>query len=124
MHERAVCQRDTHVVRLCPVQDHGAVELAVGAPRGCTLAAVETGPAGDGEGGDDAVAGLEVLDAGADGADLACEFVAHDEVCARGLVAAEDMKLTVYIPLSASPLAVSGKKDDDEVVCYLPHSAV
>lgn len=66
------------------------------------MPAVETGPAGDGEGGDDSVAGLEVLDVRAGGADLAGEFVAHYKVCSGGLVAAEDVEFTVSVNLECS----------------------
>jgi hypothetical protein len=51
--------------------------------------AVETGTTGDGEWGNDAIAGFELCDGGPDAAYFAGEFVAHDEFGTGWLVAAE-----------------------------------
>jgi hypothetical protein len=56
---------------------------------------VEAGAARDGKRGNNAVAGFEFSDGGADAADFAGKFVAHDELGAGRLVAAEDVEFTV-----------------------------
>lgn len=76
---------------LCAVEFGRAEEEAFFAAGGIVEFAVETGSARSGEGGDDFVAFFEVLDRGADGVDIAGEFVAHYEVGGGGLVAAVDV---------------------------------
>lgn len=58
------------------------------------MGAVETFSAGEGKGGYNQVAEFEVLDRGAESVHVAGEFMAHDEVCWGGLVAAVHVQFT------------------------------
>lgn len=87
----SVGEGDSDVVGLAAIQGRCAKQERLFTAGGSATLAVEAVSAGDGEGNDDFVADLEVLDVGADLRDDTGELVAHDEAGGTLLVAAEDV---------------------------------
>lgn len=92
--QRGVCERYKNVLGLSTVQRNGAKDTRLGASTGLSAVAEEAITARDGEGRDNLVTLLPVLDSGASLVDLADELVAEDEVVlGDGLMTTVDVQV-------------------------------